>query len=62
MFGSGRKNLDYKLLLENLKDLDKLSQKAIKEYNQKNEILKGGLNECLHCSMYLDNSKINNKK
>lgn len=55
----GTRNIDLKLFLQNLKDLDYLSKKLVSEYQTKNEILKGGINDCARCSMHIDRARKN---
>jgi len=49
--------IDSKTLLQNLKDLDDISQKIAKELDQKNKILRGGLKDCETCKTYIDNNR-----
>lgn len=56
----GQRKVDLKMLLQNLQDLNYVSDKIINEYQTKNNILKGGLQDCSACKSYLDGIK--NKK
>lgn len=52
-------NINIKILIKNLHDLDNISQKIISETEQKNKILQKGLNDCKVCLSYM---KKNNKQ
>lgn len=59
MSNKSMENIDLKSLLDNLRDLDDVSQKISKEMENKNQILKGGLDDCKTCQMYIQNSRKN---
>lgn len=54
-------NTDLKTLLQNLKDLNDITQKVTNETEQKNKILQGGLRDCKTCQGFLDIKKNNNQ-
>ena len=54
--------IDLKTLLQNLKDLDNVSQKVSKEIANKNQILQGGLRDCDQCRTYVNNNRNRSKK
>jgi hypothetical protein len=48
------KLFDIKVLLQNLRDLDQISDKVFSEFEQKNRILQKGLSNCKLCRVYID--------
>ena len=49
--------IDLRLLLNNLRDLDQISKKLIIDMGDKNEILEEGLNNCKIYKIKIDNNK-----
>ena len=49
---SGNSN-DMQLLLENLRDLNLITDKITNEMNNKNKVLESGMNKCSNCRIYL---------
>jgi len=47
-------NIDKKLFLKNLQDLNNLSDKIIKEMHTKNQILESGIKECHACKKLVE--------
>lgn len=50
-------NIDLNELLLNLRELDDISNKVLKEMDKKNRILKGGLKDCKSCQMSMRGGK-----
>lgn len=47
-------------LAQNLRDINEISAKVTNEFKNKNNILKGGLNDCRVCRKYMQATKNNN--
>jgi len=47
--------IDIQIILKNLKDLNSISQKFLKEMDRKNDILEMGLNDCQLYRLHIDN-------
>lgn len=63
MSSNRKKNININDLLQNLKDLENISQQLSTEIEIRNKILVGGINDCKLCNKYIDNNrKINRYK
>lgn len=49
--------VDLNMLLQNLRDLDKISRRVFRDFKQKNQILEEGLSDCKLCRISIDGNK-----